>query len=80
MLYEVITSGTETYPPARFVPGSPSSSVSSRDDVPFAITATVHDAAGHSHGARCGLGAGMLEVEGGLAFHRIAPMGSYNFV
>lgn len=52
-----------------------SSSFAVMDDVPFAITATVRDASGHSHGARCGLGTGAIEVEGGFAFHRIAPMG-----
>ncbi len=53
-----------------------SSSFAVMDDVPFAISATVHDTSGHRHGARCGLGNGSLEIEGGLAFHRIAPMGA----
>ena len=46
------------------------------DDVPFSISATVGSASGHTHGARCGLGTSSIEVEGGLAFHRILPMGS----
>ncbi len=45
------------------------------DDVPFALIATVATASDHTHGARCGLGTTGIEVEGGLAFHRIAPMG-----
>jgi len=46
------------------------------DDVPFSVSATVGSASGHSHGATCGLGGGSAESEGGLAFHRIAPMGA----
>ena len=46
------------------------------DDVPFSVSATVSSASGHSHGATCGLGAGGIDSPGGLAFHRIAPMGA----
>ncbi|MBX3271689.1 MAG: hypothetical protein KF729_15590 [Sandaracinaceae bacterium] len=45
------------------------------DDVPFSVAASVGAAVGHTHGARCGLGTDDIEVEGGLAFHRIRPMG-----
>ena len=45
------------------------------DDVPFSVSANVSSASGHRHGARCGIGAGSIEIEGGLAFHRILPMG-----
>lgn len=52
-----------------------SSAFSIMDDVPFVVDATVRDASSHSHGARCGLGTTAIEIEGGLAFHRIAPLG-----
>ena len=50
-------------------------SLTIRDDVPFALSAVVGAAGGHTHGASCGIGNGSAEITTGSAFHRIRPRG-----